>query len=101
MQDYYGKTRAQSVQDVEWIREAAERGWVVVTANPRIARVEHEIGLICELGVNVFCLGNPNQNRELRALIVGRHYLTIRRRWRRSGPSFWRLYPHETRKDIA
>lgn len=101
MRDYYGKTREQFVEDTTWIQDAHEHGWTVITANPRILSTPHEIDLIEQLGVNVFCIGNPQGNRETRSMIIGRHLLTIQRRWKLEGPTFWRLYPHQILKDVG
>lgn len=101
MREHYGVQGEQSVEDTRWIRDAHQHGWAVVTANPKILTVAHEIDLIVELGVRVFCIANPNHNRETRGLIVGRHLLTIQRRWVRDGPVFWRLYPEQIRKDLG
>lgn len=101
IEDYYGKQDAQFVEDVQWIRDAAKNGWTVVTANPKIVGVAHEIGLIEELEVNVFCLANAQLNKDTKAMILGRHYLTMRRRWKKSGPTFWRLHAERIHKDLG
>lgn len=101
MRDHYGQRDAQFVSDVEWIRDAHENGWAVLTANPKILSTPHEIDLIEELGVRVFCLASAQHNRETRGLVVGRHLLTIQRRWVRNGPVFWRLDPARITKDIG
>lgn len=101
MRDHYGKHNAQFVSDVEWIKDAHEFGWAVLTANPKILFTPHEIDLIEELGVKVFCLASAQHNRESRGLVFGRHLLTIQRRWVRKGPVFWRLDPGQIRKDMG
>lgn len=101
MRDHYGKNGAQFVSDVEWIRDAHANGWVVLTANPKILFTAHEIDLIEELGVRVFCLASAQHNRESRGLVIGRHLLTIQRRWIRDGPVFWRLDPGQITKDLG
>lgn len=92
LDDVYGDD-GQRVEDVQWITDAGRHGYIAITANPAIVFVAHERAAVLAAGTKVFCIGNPQQTRDGRALIVGRHLLRILRRARRDGPCFWRLYP--------
>lgn len=84
---------AENVADVTWIEDAAREGFIVFTANPNIIYVPHERAAIEEHGTKVFCISNAQHTREGRALIYGRHLLSILRRARKPGPCFWRIAP--------
>lgn len=92
MSDVY-ENDGQDVEDVQWIADAAANCYIAFTANPAILGVAHEIAKVRECGTLVFCIANPQHNRDGRALIFGRHLLRILRRARKPGPCFWRLYP--------
>lgn len=85
----------QKVQDEQWIADAAKHDFFVLTSNPAIVSVDHEIDLIEKLGIKVFCITNPQHTKEGRAMIFGRHWLRIVRRVRLDGPCFWRLSPND------
>ena len=95
--DVYGND-GKHVEDTTWIRDAAQNGYVVFTANPAIFSVAHEKAAVMEHGAKIFCIANPNQTRDGRGLIFGRHLLQIVRRSRREGACFWRLDPGQSVK---
>lgn len=90
--DLYGND-GQHVDDVTWITDAGAKGYIALTGNPHIPFVSHERAAIVRAGTKVFCIANPQQTRDGKALIVGRHMLRILRRANRPGPCFWRLDP--------
>ena len=85
----------QQVQDVQWIADAAHHGFIVLTSNPAIVSVDHEINLIRTVGTKVFCISNAQHTKEGRAMIFGRHWLRIVRRSQLAGACFWRLNPND------
>lgn len=92
--------RAEAVKDPEWIEDAGLRGYAVLTANPKMLTIDAEMDAIRRYGTKVFCLANAQHTREGRALIIGRHYLSIVRRAGDTGPCFWRIDPQRTTYDI-
>lgn len=92
--------RAEHVLDPEWIRDAGERGFATITANPRMLMVAEEMREVRQFGAHIFCLANPDHTVETKAMIVGRHYPAIVRRAAKPGACFWRLDPQGTRYDI-
>ncbi|MGH7289085.1 MAG: hypothetical protein ACREI8_13815 [Myxococcota bacterium] len=66
--DLYGSA---VVPDEQWIREATERGSVLVTRDRRIRRRPAERGLAVEMGARMFVLGgNATRLAMLRALMI-------------------------------
>ncbi len=92
MQDVYPND-GRDVQDVEWIRDCGERGYIAFTANPTMVNVPHEMEAVRGAGTKVFCLASAQHTNEGRALIYGRHLLRIVRRAQKPGPCFWRMSP--------
>jgi hypothetical protein len=90
--EIYGND-GQHVPDVQWIRDSAANGYIVFMANPTMHSVDDERELIRSVGAKVFSIGNPNQTRDGRALIFGRHLLRVIRRANEPGPCLWRLNP--------
>lgn len=91
--EVYGD-RAPHVEDVEWIEWAAKNDHIVLTANPRLVLVPHEVAAVRLHRTKIFSLSQPQHTREGRGLIFGRHLLRIIRRSRKPGPCFWRVSPN-------
>ena len=101
LRDRYGDEIAQGLEDIAFLTEAGQRGWGVLTQNPRMWQVPQERICIVEHGTRVFSLDDPNASKTLKGLVLGRHLLSIRRRLQRRDPCFWRLRLQATRKDLA
>lgn len=86
--------RGPKVPDVEFLVEAGERGWIILTANPRMWFVPSERDAIVNHGARVFCYGSAQLPIQAQGLVFGRWLLSIRRRSRRPGPCFWADLPH-------
>ena len=98
--EIYGND-GQHIYDTTWIADAGANDYVVFTANPAMYFVPHERAAILAAGTKIFSISNPQQSREGRALIFGRHMLQIIRRARKPGPCFWRLTPgRNVQRDI-
>lgn len=98
LDDLYGDQR---LPDVVFLRDAGERGWIVLTANPRMWVTPEERTQILESGTKVFCLANPNHTLDTRGFIVGRWFPSIRGRAEKPGPCFWLLDPNHVTKRHA
>lgn len=101
--DVYPKAGAL-VPDVVWIHDSAKHGHAVITKDKRIWVNREEVQAILESGAKVFVIGNGNISSVAMALILGRHFLTIRRRLQRPGGCLWILHalkPIEKRHDTA
>ena len=81
------------VPDVTWIHDAAAHGRAVITKDRKIVVNLEEFAAIRESGVKVFVVGNGGIGSVAMALILGRHWLTIRRRMKRPGGCLWVLHP--------
>lgn len=101
LKDQYGEQDAQQLADVDFLAEAGQWGWGVLTQNPRMWQVPLERDCIVANRTRVFSLDNPNANRTLKGMVLGRHLLSIRRRMRREDPCFWRLRVQDVRKELA
>jgi hypothetical protein len=56
MADVYGEERAQRLPDEIWLRDAGDKGWVVLTKDDAIRRRPAERDAMIEAAVRVFCL---------------------------------------------
>ncbi|GAA1732120.1 hypothetical protein GCM10009809_29470 [Isoptericola hypogeus] len=87
MDDRYGVDVSQSVSDVDWIREATQRGEFLLTKDVRIARNPVEARIVHMCDARVFTITNQRIPaptalewlvRHQAAIFVGRH-VPIRR----------------------
>jgi hypothetical protein len=99
--EHYGDQVAQDLADVDFLANAGDAGWGVLTQNPRMWQVPDERNCMLEHRTRVFSLDDPNASKTLKGLVLGRHILSIRRRLRRDAPCFWRLRLQHVRKDLA
>lgn len=90
--EMYGDERAQKMEDVEFLGDAGRNGWVVWTQNPRMWRVPTERGQIIASRTHVFTMGSATMTLSGKGFVLGRHFLSIKRRHGRTGHCFWRLY---------
>jgi hypothetical protein len=60
MADVYGERIGQGLADEEWLRDAGERGWVVLMKDAKIRYRPVELGVIVDHGLRAFCLMNAN-----------------------------------------
>lgn len=66
LKEHYGDQTAQQLADVTFLAEAGQRGWGVLTQNPRMWQVPQERDCIIESGTRVFSLDDPNANKTLK-----------------------------------
>ncbi len=60
MADVYGERIGQGLADEEWLRDAGDRGWVVLMKDARVRRRPAELEALAAHGVRAFCLTNAN-----------------------------------------
>lgn len=96
--DVYGEEAAQETQDVEWIRLAAQRGWIVLCKDDRIRRRPAERDALTEGNVRAFCLTNANLSFADQAayFTVNRH--RILQAARKQGPYLYGVYKDGIKK---
>lgn len=69
--EHYGVPEDEDVEDVTWIRDAAQRGWVLFMKDDRIRRRPAERRAIHINGARCFCLANAN----LPAALMAERYI--------------------------
>jgi hypothetical protein len=96
--DVYGEEAAQETEDVEWIRLAAQRGWIVLCKDDRIRRRPAERDALTEGNVRAFCLTNANLGFADQAVYftVNRH--RIIQAARKPGPYLYGVYKDGIKK---
>jgi hypothetical protein len=60
MADVYGERVGQGLPDTDWLRDAGDRGWVVLMKDDKIRYRPAELEALTTSGVRVFCLTNAN-----------------------------------------
>lgn len=71
--EVYGIPIDESIEDVDWLRDAGEQGWPVLMKDARIRYRPAERAAIVTYGVQAFCLTSGN----LRASAMARQYLSV------------------------
>lgn len=83
----------KGIEDVHWISEATERGYPIITKDKKLWINPGEVLIIRETGAQVFIVGAGDIGSVAMGLILGRHFLTVRRRMQRKGGCLWVLHP--------
>jgi hypothetical protein len=91
--EFYGKREAQHIADPTWIRDATERGLVLLHADKRVRYNPLEKAAMLEVGACSFALSNNN----LSGLAVVARFVKHRDRieqviLERDGPYFYQVY---------
>jgi hypothetical protein len=60
MADVYGERIGQGLADEEWLRDAGNRGWVVLMKDAKIRYRPAELQVVINHGLRAFCLTNAN-----------------------------------------
>jgi hypothetical protein len=60
MADVYGERIGQGLPDEEWLRDAGERGWVVLMKDAKIRYRPAELQVVIDHDLRAFCLTNAN-----------------------------------------
>lgn len=92
MADVYGEERAQRLPDEVWLRDAGEKGWIVLTKDDAIRRRPAERDAMIAAAVRVFCLTTAQLRgaEQLERFLVNRH--RIIRQSRKAGPYIYGVY---------
>jgi PIN like domain len=92
MADVYGEERAQLLPDEVWLRDAGEKGWVVLTKDDAIRRRPAERDAMIAAAVRVFCLTTAQLRgtEQTERFIASRH--RILRQSRKAGPYIYGVY---------
>lgn len=94
MHEHYGKSLAQTVDDVTWITDMTRLGHSLLTADTRIVKNFIEARAIEEAGAIVFILPKGNMTSEEMAERYEAHRLGIDERSLASRPAAYVVYPH-------
>ncbi len=92
MHEYYGKSRAQRVEDVEWIREMTEQGFALLSADHRILVNPLEQEAVSAAGARAFVLPNGNMTGAEQAARFERHRANIDAKASVPGPAGFVVY---------
>jgi len=82
---------AEDTPDTEWIKDAGERGYVVLTRDIMVEKNSLEFRQIQEYKAKVFTLTAKNATKDTMGLYIGRQIQNILRRGKREGPAFWSI----------
>jgi hypothetical protein len=96
--DVYGEERAQQTEDAEWIKLAAEHGWVVLCKDQRIRRRPAERDALIEGKVRVFCLTNANLGFADQAAYFVNNRFRILQAAGKPGPYLYGVYKNSITK---
>jgi hypothetical protein len=98
MAEVYGEQEAQRLPDEVWLRDAGDKGWVVLTKDDAIRRRPAERDALIAAGVRVFCLtaGQLRGAEQTQRFIANRE--RIFRQARSEGPFIYGVYASEIRR---
>jgi hypothetical protein len=81
MASVYGEEMGQGLRDETWLRDAGQRGWIVLMKDDAIRRRPAERDALTEEGVRAFCI--LRQARQPGPYIYGVYEGRIQRLWPR------------------
>ncbi|WP_285619135.1 hypothetical protein [Kineosporia sp. NBRC 101677] len=84
--EYYGIPQDEGVEDVTWIAEAAQQGWILFMEDDRIRRRPAERAMIHQHQARCFCLANANLRSSEMAQCYLRNLPAIARAGAQPGP---------------
>jgi hypothetical protein len=92
MADVNGEERAQLLPDEVWLRDAGEKGWVVLTKDDAIRRRPAERDAMIAAAARVFCLTTARLRgtEQTERFVANRH--RILRQSRKAGPYIYGVY---------
>jgi hypothetical protein len=86
MRERYGVVTAQSLADIEWIRDATDEGEVLLTGDKAIAKRPIEARAVVAAGARVFALGKNQLTGAQKARRLLDHERALFRHAERPGP---------------
>jgi hypothetical protein len=88
----------QNVQDVEWLRKCADKGWVALHKNPEIHKNKFEKAVLLDGGVRSFVITRGGlSGPEMAARYVANMNRIIQHS-RKPGPYAYGVYPNAVTK---
>jgi len=95
MRERYGSVTAQSLADIDWIRDSTEAGEVLLTADKAIAKRPLEARAVVTAGARVFALASSQLTGQQKAARLLAHERAIFRRVQReAGPYIFSVTGH-------
>ena len=98
LSEHYGVPQDETVDDVEWLRLAGERGWPVLMKDERIKYRTAERRALIVHGVRAFCLTSGNLNAQAMADCFVRDHHRIWTEAGRTGPALFAVSRHDIRE---
>lgn len=99
MVDVYGERVGQGLADEEWLRDAGERGWVVLMKDAKIRYRPAELQVLAAHELRTFCLTNANlRGVEMAARFVTNLPRILRAAEREPGPYIYGVYSNSLRR---
>ncbi|CAB4951830.1 unannotated protein [freshwater metagenome] len=92
MAEEYGERVGQGLADTEWLRDAGENGWIVLSKDDRIRRRPAEIAAVREHAIRMFCLTNANLTGTQQAQRFVTNIDAMMRQARVAGPWIYGVY---------
>jgi PIN like domain len=98
MAEIYGEQEAQRLPDEVWLRDAGDKGWVVLTKDDAIRRRPAERDALIAAGARVFCLtaGQLRGAEQIQRFVANRE--RIFRQARNHGPFIYGVYASGVRR---
>jgi hypothetical protein len=98
MADVYGERIGQGLADEEWLRDAGERGWVVLMKDAKIRYRPAELQVVVDHGLRAFCLTNANlRGVEMAERFVENLPRIVRIAKQKPGPYIYGVYSDSVR----
>jgi hypothetical protein len=88
----YGEDVAQQLVDETWLRDAGEKGWVVLMKDDSIRRRPAERDALADAGVRAFCLTNAQLRKEEQTERFVGNIDRILRQAQQPGPYIYGVY---------
>lgn len=92
MASVYGEDVAQQLDDETWLRDAGEKGWVVLMKDDAIRRRPAERDALADAGVRAFCLTNAQLRKEEQTERFVGNIDRILRQAQQPGPYIYGVY---------
>lgn len=86
LRSVYGETKAQEIDDAEWLVDAGRLGWIVLAKDERIRRRPAELEAIVAARVKAFYLTSGGITGPEQAALLLTHIHRIIQRATRAGP---------------
>jgi len=92
MASVYGEDVAQQLDDESWLRDAGDKGWIVLMKDDAIRRRPAERDALASAGVRAFCLTNAQLRKEQQTQRFVGNIERILRQAQHPGPYVYGVY---------